>query len=145
MPGTKGDEYVAVIFRSPFHVFDEGPEKSLLIELDGERVGRVKEQGREWSWLQLDSGLMGVMRNKYLRGATPAEVEQFLASEALSGAGRHLEGFSIGVIDLDSNGVPIQSEPHKSPTEGKKVGGRTQDSGSGSRTNAEFQELESPR
>lgn len=114
--------YVAVVFRGPFQVFDERPGQTILIELEGDQVGRVREQGKEWAWLQLDSGLMGVMRNKYLRSATPQEVRQFLDMEGLVEAGQAAEDFQIGVIDLDSAGVPIQSEAGLVPP-GGKVGG----------------------
>jgi len=114
--------YVAVVFRGPFHVFDERPGQTILIELEGDQVGRVRDQGKEWAWLQLDSGLMGVMRNKYLRTATPQEVRQFLDMEGLPEARQAAEDFQIGVIDLDSTGLPIQSQAGPVPAS-SKVGG----------------------
>lgn len=120
-----GPEYVAVVFRGPFHVFDENPGETFLIELDGEQVGRVREAGKEWAWLQLDSGLMGVMRKKYLRTATAQEVQQFLDLEGVAGAQGLVDGFDIGVIDLDANGLPIQSETGESGPVRQVGGGRS--------------------
>lgn len=106
-----GPEYVAVVFRGPFHAFDELPDQTILIELEGDRVGRVKDRGKEWAWLQLDTGLMGVMRNRYLRAATEHEVQQFLAMETSSAAGPDGNGMSMSLMDLDSRTVPVLSEP----------------------------------
>lgn len=117
-----GPEYVAVVFRGPFHAFDELPDQTILIELEGDRVGRVKDRGKEWAWLQLDTGLMGVMRNRYLRAATEHEVQQFLAMETSSAAGPDGNGMSMGLMDLDSRTVPILSEPSGGAGEPARAG-----------------------
>ncbi len=108
--GDPERHFVAVVFQGTFHVFDEDPRETFPIELSGEQVGRVRGQGKEWAWMQLDSGLMGVMRNKFLRQASPEEVERFLASEQFPQGARADLGFDIGIIDLDAEGHPIQSE-----------------------------------
>ncbi|MEM1295467.1 MAG: hypothetical protein AAGH89_08875 [Verrucomicrobiota bacterium] len=85
---------------APFHVFDFDPSETFLIELEGGAVGRVQDQGKEWAWLQLDSGLMGVMRNKHLRPASREEVMEFLALETAEN-GAAGEEMAIGVMELD--------------------------------------------
>ncbi len=68
--------------RVTLHLLDTGSENSTIpYEVDGGKVGRVHGSGDEWSWLELESGLMGVMRNKYLRDARQDEVLGFLADE----------------------------------------------------------------
>jgi hypothetical protein len=109
-PASPDPGYVAVVFRGAFHAFDEVPGQSLLVELEGDEVGRIKDQGKEWAWLQLDSGLMGVMKNKYLRQATPGEIREFLAMEGPPKGASSETALSFEVIDLDSSGLPIQSQ-----------------------------------
>ena len=110
LPASAEAGYVAVVFRGAFHAFDEVPGQSLTVELEGDEVGRIKDQGKEWAWLQLDSGLMGVMKNKYLRQATPDEIREFLAMENSPEGGSSNAALSFEVIDLDSSGLPIQSQ-----------------------------------
>jgi len=110
LPASPETGYVAVVFRGAFHAFDEVPGQSLIVELEGDEVGRIKDQGKEWAWLQLDSGLMGVMKNKYLRQATPDEIREFLAMENTAEGGSSKAALSFEVIDLDSSGLPIQSQ-----------------------------------
>ncbi|MEM0969685.1 MAG: hypothetical protein AAGJ31_10065 [Verrucomicrobiota bacterium] len=62
----------------PFHVFDVDPrQETILVELSGDEVARVKRQGAEWSWIQLESGLMGLVRNHHVQEATEAERLQY--------------------------------------------------------------------
>tara|TARA_R110002096_G_scaffold122929_3_gene266095 strand:- start:6912 stop:8147 length:1236 start_codon:yes stop_codon:yes gene_type:complete len=70
--------------RAPIHLIETGTDNTIPLEVDGGKVGRIHGQGKEWSWVQLESGLMGVMRNKYLREAKKEEVANFLAFEGLS-------------------------------------------------------------
>ncbi len=105
---------------APFHVFDVDPSETILIELDGGEVGRVHDQGKEWAWLQLDSGLMGVIRNKHVRPATRKEVMQFLAVESGSGGGRAAKDISIGVLDLN---LDVRDLPGLISKSGKPLNG----------------------
>ncbi len=102
-------EFSAVEGRgAPFHVFDIDPSETFLIELDGGKVGRVQEQGKEWAWLQLESGLMGVMRNKHLRPASREEVMEFLAIESAEGSGPgHESAIGVMELDLDVRDLPL--------------------------------------
>ncbi|MEM1295695.1 MAG: hypothetical protein AAGH89_10050 [Verrucomicrobiota bacterium] len=78
-------EYLAVNQnRAPIHLIEPGTDLTIPLEVDGGEVGRLHAHGDEWSWVQLDSGLMGVMRNRYLREAKREEVANFLADERLS-------------------------------------------------------------
>ncbi len=86
--------------RAPLHVFDVDPTETFRIELDEGEVGRVQDQGKEWAWIQLDSGLMGVMRNQHLRPASREEVLQFLALES-PGAGEVPYEMSASVLQLN--------------------------------------------
>lgn len=108
---------------APFHVFDIDPSETFLIELDGGEVGRVQEQGKEWAWLQLDSGLMGVMRNKHLRPASRDEVMEFLALET-AGSDDPSQEMAIGVMELDLDmadlalsGLASDAAPEITPAE----------------------------
>ncbi len=70
--------------RAVLHVIDPGSDATIPLEVDGGEVGRIHGSGDEWSWVQLESGLMGVMRNAHLRDAKKDEVLSFLAAEASS-------------------------------------------------------------
>jgi hypothetical protein len=77
-------DYVAIKARAPFHVIDTGDGSTQLLELDSGTVGRKHGEGDEWTWMQLDSGLMGLMKKRFVRPAVPGEVVAFLAAEAKS-------------------------------------------------------------
>ena len=77
-------DYVAIKARAPFHVIDTGDGSTQLLELDSGTVGRKHGEGDEWTWMQLDSGLMGLMKKRFVRPAFPGEVVAFLAAEAKS-------------------------------------------------------------
>jgi len=102
------ERYVAVLIQAPFHAFGENPDETIAIELSGEELARVRGKGQEWAWVQLDSGLMGVIRNRFLREAAPGEIERFLALEGRAGTGGG-SGMDIGIMDLDAFGQLIQS------------------------------------
>jgi hypothetical protein len=113
---AREERYVAVLVHAPFHAFGETPDETIPIELAGDEVGRVRGRGQEWAWVQLDSGLMGVIRSRFLREAAPGEIERFLALEGDTGRGR--EDLDIGIMDLDAFGNLIQSEAAASGPEG---------------------------
>ena len=93
--------------RAPFHVFDVDPSETILIEIDSDSIGRVQSKGKEWAWLQLDSGLMGVMRNKYLRDSSRTEIMRYLAVESGSGGGP-AQQVDVSIVNLDSRSLPTK-------------------------------------
>ncbi|MBU6303591.1 MAG: hypothetical protein KGS60_18745 [Verrucomicrobia bacterium] len=111
-------DYVTVLGRAPFHAFDDSPERTILLEVKEDQVARVKSQGKEWTWIQLDNGLMGVVRNRHVRGAVAGEIEGFLALERTSGGRSEGSELAIGIVDLDGTGVPVMRG-----TEGAKTSG----------------------
>ncbi|MEO0448365.1 MAG: hypothetical protein AAF191_20060, partial [Verrucomicrobiota bacterium] len=71
-------EFLAVGDSSaPFHVIDSGPNETFMVELPEGTVGRNHGSGDHWAWVELDSGLMGLIRKKHLRGASTTEIGQF--------------------------------------------------------------------
>ncbi len=98
----QGGDYVAVALRGSLYVIDETAEEPLLLELEGGEVGRVKNWGEEWVWLQLESGLMGLMRHNNLRTATTEEIQEFLAMERLSEGARKSDEETLGTIDIST-------------------------------------------
>jgi hypothetical protein len=68
--------------RAPFHVIDSGPGETYVMELPQGTVGRRGHgSGDQWAWMQLDSGLTGLMRKQYLRPATEPEIQGFQTAE----------------------------------------------------------------
>ena len=65
----------------PFHVFDVDPAETILVELSGDEVARVMKQNKDWAWIQLDSGLMGLVRNHHVQAAGEFEILKYLAQE----------------------------------------------------------------
>lgn len=65
----------------PFHVFDVDPRDTILVELSGDEVARVVKQEKDWAWIQLDSGLMGLVRNHHVAPAGEFEILKYLALE----------------------------------------------------------------
>lgn len=66
---------------APFYVFDVDPSETILVELSGDEVARVCKQGQDWAWIQLDSGLMGLIRNHHVKAAGEFEILKYLALE----------------------------------------------------------------
>lgn len=66
---------------APFYVFDVDPAETILVELSGDEVARVRKQGKDWAWIQLDSGLMGLVRNHHVKAAGEYEILKYLALE----------------------------------------------------------------
>jgi hypothetical protein len=115
---TPHPAYVTVVGRAPFHAFDDPPERTILLEVKEDQVARVKSQGKEWTWIQLDNGLMGVVRNRHVRGAIAGEIEGFLALEKTSGGRSEGSELAIGIVDLDGTGVPIMRGAEGAKTSG---------------------------
>ncbi len=90
---------------APFHVIDNGPNDTFMMELEQGAVGRTHGAGEDWTWLEMHDGLMGLMRKKHLRPSRESEVLTFLAMESSTGqsAGREpIEFVEIELPDLPS-------------------------------------------
>ena len=82
---TLAGTYFTVKVASELHVVDEGRDETIVTKLSPGAVGRSHGYGDSWRWLELESGLIGLIRNADLRGATEAEIDSFLEAEKLSG------------------------------------------------------------
>jgi hypothetical protein len=104
-------DYFTVKLKSPFHVIDTGAgaAETEVIELDSGTVGRRHGEGEEWAWLQLDSGLMGLMKKRALRPASQNEVTAYLAAESKSSARL------AGAKEPQRSATPQDDHPRESP------------------------------
>lgn len=113
-----GAEYLATdAAQSPFHVIDSGPGETYVVELPQGTVGRAHGSGDQWAWMQLDSGLMGLMRKQHLRPAGETEIKGFLAAERASKdssgsiAKRHQEGGAVAGRGAGAEPQAAMEEP----------------------------------
>ncbi len=96
--------------RAPFHVIDTGAGQTELVELDAGTVGRKHGEGDEWTWLQLDSGLMGLMKKRYIRPAMNSEVSAFLVAEEKSGASARDGGRDVRYVEVELPHAELSAE-----------------------------------
>jgi hypothetical protein len=105
-PGTQ--EYFTIkTVRAPFHVIEAGESQTQLLELETGTVGRKHGEGDEWAWLQLESGLMGLMKKRYIRPALDSEVVAFLAAEAKSRGASPSQRREVRYVEVDLPAEPI--------------------------------------
>ena len=112
------DFYAIKAGRAPFHVIDTGAKQTHLMELDTGTVGRRHGEGDEWAWMQLDSGLMGLMKKRYLRPAVESEVVAFLATESEGGGVPYRTERPVRYVDVDLPDLPAAEE-----ASGESLGG----------------------
>lgn len=113
-----GAEYLATdAAQAPFHVIDSGPGETYVVELPQGTVGRAHGSGDQWAWMQLDTGLMGLMRKQHLRPAADPEIKGFLAAERASKdpsgsiAKRQQEGGAVAGRAEEPEREPAMAEP----------------------------------
>jgi hypothetical protein len=111
--GGHADYFTIAEPKAPFHVIDDQAGETHLVELEAGTVGRNHGEGEDWAWMQLDSGLMGLMKKRYLRPAGEEEVSTFLAAESVgkgasslaSGEVKPLRYLEVDLPDLPSEAV----------------------------------------
>lgn len=115
-----GAEFLATdSSHAPFHVIDSGPGETYVVELPQGTVGRAHGSGDQWAWMQLDSGLMGLMRKQHLRPAREPEIQGYLAAEKSSkdpssslAKKRQQEGGAVVSRETEAGqGAEMQEEP----------------------------------
>jgi hypothetical protein len=112
--GTKssGDAAVAAGYfatsadRVAFHVIEAGPGETHKMELEAGTVGRKHGEGDEWAWLQLDSGLMGLVKKRQLRPAAGGEVVAFLSAESKNGKKTGKSGTEVRYVEVELPASP---------------------------------------
>ncbi|MBU6303590.1 MAG: hypothetical protein KGS60_18740, partial [Verrucomicrobia bacterium] len=112
--GTKfsGDAAVAAgyfatnVDRVAFHVIEAGPGETHKMELEAGTVGRKHGEGDEWAWLQLDSGLMGLVKKRQLRPAVGGEVVAFLSAESKNGKKSGKSGTEVRYVEVELPASP---------------------------------------
>jgi len=111
----------------PFHVFDVDSSETILVELSGDELARVRKQGEQWAWIQLDSGLMGLVRNHHVRQASEFEVLKYLALEYAEKVedGEVSNGGPIKVSQVDGNFQVTRAGEEEPPV--PEMTGRTGD------------------
>ncbi|RFC48723.1 MAG: hypothetical protein DVB23_000416 [Verrucomicrobia bacterium] len=111
--------FVIKTSKAPFHVVDTGPGETHSMELESGTVGRKHGEGEEWAWMQLDSGLMGLVKKRHLRPAAVGEVVTFLAAESKSGSksgngGREVRYLEVELPELPSE-MPKRGDAMENP------------------------------
>jgi len=128
-PGAAADcgaldeaSYLAVAdLQAPFHVIDSGPSETYVVELPQGTVGRNHGSGDHWAWIQLDSGLMGLIRKQHLRSASETEKNGFLVAERSSRGDSGSSTVARGSSEESAEGDTVAT-PGSSSTAGDSPG-----------------------
>ncbi len=90
-------------------VMDVGPGEEALVELEGGTVAKKRGDGENWTWVELSSGTMGLLRNRDLRAATPDEVAGF--DRAVAAAKGKRLGRTYEYVEVELPDLPTPSQP----------------------------------